>query len=123
VSTPRGRWGCAEDKVMSIPVLSPLLRCQCDDCSWEAGCGTCVWLSVAITEVEESECFGCLWLESRRAREENPSASSGGMEALQVPEGEASIVETQEFSGEESKEDRKRRLTRERVQRYRKARR
>jgi hypothetical protein len=82
-------------------------------------CGKCMWLSVPIAEVEASACLGCRWLESRLAREEKH-----GMEALQVPEDEISVtVETKEFSGEESREKRRRRLTRERVRRYREARR
>ena len=54
-----------------------------------------------IVEVEDSECFGCLWLESRLARD-----------ALHGLEGEASVTG-------ESREERKRRLTRERVRRHR----
>jgi hypothetical protein len=78
-----------------------------------------MWLSVPIVEVEDSGCLGCRWLESRLARE-----GKAGMKALQVSEGEASVtVETKEFSGEESSEERRRRLTRERVRRYREARR
>jgi hypothetical protein len=54
-----------------------------------------MWLLVSIVEVEDSACFGCLWLESRLAREEKH-----GMEALHVPKGETGVtVETQEFSG------------------------
>ena len=84
-----------------------------------SGCGKCMWLSVPIVEVEDSACLGCWWLESRLARE-----GKAGMEALQVSEGETGVtVETKEFRGEESREERRRRLTRERVRRYREARR
>src|SRR5918999_4995189 len=104
--TGAGSLGRGAEKigVMRVPVsllLSPLSRCQCDCCSWVAGCGTCAWLSVPIVEVEDSECFGCLWLESRLARD-----------ALHGLEGEASVTG-------ESREERKRRLTRERVRRHR----
>jgi hypothetical protein len=80
-----------------------------------SSCGKCMWLSVPIVEVEDSACFGCWWLESRLARE-----GQAGMEALQVPEGETGVTE---LPGEESSKERKRRLTREGVRRYREARR
>jgi hypothetical protein len=70
-------------------------------------CSECRRLLLTVVEEGAGKCLECQ-----------------GVTALQVPGGEANVtVETKEFSGEESKEDRRRRLTRERVQRYRKARR
>ena len=57
----------------------------------------------------------------RRERKRAPGVTGqAGMEASPVPEGEISVTE---LPGEESSEARRRRLTRERVRRYRKARR
>jgi hypothetical protein len=68
-------------------------------------------------------CLVCQWSEGEESRDKEGTRAPD-VTALQVPEGEASITgETQESSGEERKSDRKRRLPRERVRRYRKARR
>jgi hypothetical protein len=65
-------------------------------------------------------CLVCQWPEGKESSRDREGKRAPGVTALQVPAGEASItVETQESSGEESSLKRKRRLTRERVQRYR----
>jgi hypothetical protein len=99
---------------VSIPALSPLVRCQCGYCSWLAGCGSCGWLSVLVAD---SPCLGCQGLEGRLAREGKVVTP-----ALHVPEGEAMLTEEISVT-EESRLERRRRLTRERVRRYRESKR
>jgi hypothetical protein len=116
--------GSREEKVRPVSTEEEWARQRLRELKdWAEGrgprCTKCQRLRLPVVYEVGGVCLMCQWPE-----EASKAEGKTGMEALQVPEGEADVtVETPEFSGEESKEDRRRRLNLERMRRYREARR